>query len=273
MAEPIVVDDAAAEGRRNDRRMSLVEHLREARRRILICCAALLIAAVVGFIFTDPAIEFISIPINKVAEARGDDVQTQLMVTSVTGPFDLRMKMAFTIAFFLASPIWIWQLWAFIMPAMTKRETRYTVGFTAAAVPLFLIGCGVAWWITPHVVELMATFLPQEAAANYDATVYFDFIFKLMLVVGIAFVLPVFLVALNLAGVMSGRAILKGWRVAILIATIFAAITTPAADVGSMLLLAGILIVLYFAAAGLSLLFDRRRKKQAIPELPTESIA
>ena len=83
-----------------------------------------------------------------------------------------------------------------------------------------------------------------------------------MMVVGVAFVLPVFLVALNLAGIMSGRAILKGWRVAILIATIFAALTTPAADIVSMLILGGILIVLYFAAALLSLLFDRRKRKR-----------
>ena len=62
--------------------------------------------------------------------------------------------------------------------------------------------------------------------------------------------LPVFLVALNLAGVMSGRAILKGWRVAVLVAVVFSALATPAADVVSMLMLAGILVVLFFAAAG-----------------------
>jgi sec-independent protein translocase protein TatC len=87
-----------------------------------------------------------------------------------------------------------------------------------------------------------------------------------VLVVGIAFVLPVFLVALNLAGVMTGRAILKGWRIAILIACLFAAITTPAADIFSMMLLAGILVVLYFAAALLSMLFDRRKRKRDAAE-------
>jgi sec-independent protein translocase protein TatC len=87
-------------------------------------------------------------------------------------------------------------------------------------------------------------------------------VFKLLLVVGISFVVPVFLVALNLAGIMTGRAILKGWRVAVLIAVVFAGLATPAADVVSMLMLAGILIVLFFAAAGLSMLFDRRRAKR-----------
>lgn len=253
--------------------MSLGDHLREFRRRLLICCAALLVAAVIGFVFTTPVLEWITIPITKVAESRGDGVQTQLMITSVTGAFDLRLKIAFTIGFFIAAPIWLWQVWAFIMPAMTKKETRYTIGFTAAAVPLFLAGCVVAWWITPNIIALMATFLPDHAAANYDAVMYYDFIFKLMLVVGISFVLPVFLVALNLAGVLTARAIFKGWRVAILVATIFAAITTPAADIGSMLLLAGILIVLYFAAATLTLLFDRRKRKRMDAILPTEATA
>src|SRR5690606_18171906 len=90
----------------------------------------------------------------------------------------------------------------------------------------------------------------------------YDFIFKFVLVVGVSFVLPVFLVALNIAGIMTGRSILKGWRVAILVSCLFAAITTPAADIFSMLLLAGILIVLYFAAALLSMLFASRKRKR-----------
>jgi sec-independent protein translocase protein TatC len=89
-----------------------------------------------------------------------------------------------------------------------------------------------------------------------------------MIVIGVSFVLPVFLVALNMAGIMSGRAIVKGWRVAVIVATAFAALATPAADVVSMLMLAGILVVLFFAAAGLSMLFDRRKAKRTPPLLP-----
>jgi len=131
-----------------------------------------------------------------------------------------------------------------------------------AAVPLFFAGCYLGIMIMPHVIELMWSFTPEGGTNFYYAQEYYDFVFKLMIVIGVSFVLPVFLVALNLAGVMSGRAILKGWRVAVLIATIFAALATPAADVVSMLMLAGILIVLFFAAAGLSLLFDRRKRKR-----------
>ena len=76
---------------------------------------------------------------------------------------------------------------------------------------------------------------------------------------------------MNVAGVISGRGILKGWRVAVLVATLFAAVATPAADAVSMLMLAGILVVLFFAAAGVSLLFDRRRSKRESALLPPEA--
>ena len=125
----------------------------------------------------------------------------------------------------------------------------------------------------PHIVELMNSFVPEGGASFFEASYYYDFVFKLLIVVGIAFVLPVFLVALNLAGVMSGKAILKGWRIAVLVAVVFSALATPAADVVSMLMLAGMLVVLFFAAAGLSMLFDRRRAKRAAAILPPEAIA
>jgi sec-independent protein translocase protein TatC len=156
----------------------------------------------------------------------------------------------------------MWQIWAFIMPGLTRAETRYTVGFLAAAIPLFFGGCALGVYIMPHIIEIMSTFVPEQGAQLFTATAYYDFVFKLLIVFGVAFVLPVFLVALNVAGIMSGMAILKGWRIAVLVATLFSALATPAADVISMLLLAGILVLLFFAAAGVSLLFDRRRRKR-----------
>lgn len=256
------VDDPTRKPGR-DGRMSLGAHLAELRRRLMIAAAALIVAAVVSFFLTDPVLNLLKMPIDQVAEKRGDDAGlTALMVTTVTGPFDLRMKIAFTIAIFLTAPVWLWQLWAFIMPGLTRTEVRYTLGFTLSAVPLFFAGCATGLWVAPHIVTVMANFTPQNFQAMYDANVYFDFIFKLMLSVGIAFVIPVLLVALNLAGIMSGRDILRGWRVAVLVATIFAAITTPGADVTSMLILMGVLVLLYISAALVCLLFDRRRRKR-----------
>lgn len=252
--------------------MSLGAHLVELRKRLMYAAIALVVGMVVAFVIADPVIHFITEPIRIIAEKRGDDFSA-LNFGTVTSAFDMRMRIALTIGLFLSAPVWLWQIWAFIMPGLTRKEIRYTVGFVVAAVPLFFAGCYLGVMIMPHVIELMWGFTPEGATNFYSAQEYYDFVFKLMIVIGISFVLPVFLVALNLAGVMSGRAILKGWRVAILIATIFAALATPAADVVSMLMLAGILIVLFFAAAGLSLLFDRRKRKRdtaagLVPDAP-----
>ncbi len=252
--------------------MSLGAHLIELRRRLIIAAIALVVGMVVAFLVTDPIIHFITEPIRHVADERGDNI-VALTFASVTAPFDLRMRIAFSIGIFLSAPVWLWQIWAFIMPGLTKKEVRYTISFVAAAIPLFFGGCYVGTLVVPHVIELMAGFTPEGGNNLYEASAFYDFVFKLMIVVGVSFVLPVFLVALNVAGIMTGRAILKGWRVAILIACVFGALATPAADLVSMFMLAGILIVLYFAAALVSLLFDRRRRKrdEAAGLLPSAS--
>lgn len=248
--------------------MSLGQHLIELRRRLMIAAIALVAAMIVAFFVTDPILDWLTGPIRIVAEQRGDNFAA-LNFPTVTSAFEMRMRIAVTIGIFLSAPVWLWQIWAFVMPGLTRKEIRYTIGFVAAAIPLFFAGCYVAVLVMPHVIEVMWSFTPEGAVNFYSASEYYDFIFKLMIVIGISFVLPVFLVALNLAGIMSGMAILKGWRVAVLLATVFAAVATPAADVVSMLLLGAILIVLFFAAAGLSMIFDRRRRKREAALLDT----
>jgi len=245
-----------------DQRMTLVEHLVELRRRALIAAAAVVVAMIVSFFLTDFFIFAMTEPIRLVAESRGEGEQVGLMYQTITGAFDLRLRMSFAVGLILSAPVWLWQIWAFLMPGLTRKEIRYTVGFVSAAIPLFAAGVVVGWMVMPQIVTVMASFTPAGAANLFEAKYYYDFVLKLLIAVGVAFVVPVFLVALNLSGVLTGREILKGWRVAVLVATIFAGIATPAAEVVSMLLLAGILMVLFFAATGLTLLLDRRRSKK-----------
>ncbi len=256
---------------KRDKRMSLGQHLVELRKRLVIAAAALVVGMVVAFFITDWVIGLITEPLRLIAEAEGDTARVELMFSTVTSAFDLKLRMSFAIGLLISAPIWMWQIWAFIMPGLTRKEVRYTVGFLAAAVPLFFAGCYVGLVVMPHIVEIMSSFVPEGAASFYDAQYYYDFVFKLLIVIGVAFVLPVFLVALNLAGIITGKEILKGWRIAVLVATVFAGLATPAADVISMLMLAGILVVLFFAAAGLSMLFDRRKAKQETSLLPPEA--
>lgn len=249
--------------------MSLAGHLVELRNRLLIAAAAIVVAMVIAYFLTDPFMEFITRPVREIAMARGEEAKVEVMYTTVTGGFDLKLRMSFAIGILLAAPVWLWQIWAYIMPGLSRKEIRYTVGFLLAAIPLFFAGALTGILVMPNIVKLMAEFLPEGTSAFYEARTYYDFVLKLMLIVGIAYVLPVFLVALNFAGIISGKAILKAWRVAVVVAVVVAAIATPPADVVSTFLLAGILVVLFFAAAGLSMLFDRRRAKRTVAELGT----
>jgi sec-independent protein translocase protein TatC len=114
----------------------------------------------------------------------------------------------------------------------------------------------------PHIVLLMTGFAPAATSSYLDASAYFDFVLKLTLVTGVAFVLPLFIVLLNFAGVVSGQAITHSWRWALIGICLFTAIATPAADVLSMLLLAAPMLALYAAACGITLLNDRRRRRR-----------
>ncbi|QKJ21174.1 twin-arginine translocase subunit TatC [Microbacterium hominis] len=251
--------------------MSLGGHLVELRKRLMIGAIALVVGMVVAFIITDPVLTLITEPIRMVADDRGEGAKVELMFSTVTSGFDLRLRMSIAIGLLLSAPIWLWQVWAFVMPGLTRKEIRYTVGFLGAAVPLFFLGAATGLYVMPNIVSLMAQFVPDGAAAFYDASYYYDFVFKLLLFVGVAYVLPVFLVALNLAGIVSGKAILHGWRIAVIVSVVFAALATPPADVATTFLLAGIMMLLFFAAAGISLLFDRRRAKREAAFLPPEA--
>jgi sec-independent protein translocase protein TatC len=241
--------------------MSLGAHLVELKKRLMISGIAIIVTAIGGFIVSDYIIDALRAPIVDVAENTGRDAN--LNFEMVTQAFDIRLQIALTVAIVVASPVWLYQIWAFLVPGLVRKEKQYAIGFIGTAIPLFLAGCAAGWFVMPHIVELMLSFAPAESLSNLGAKYYYDFILKLLLATGIAFVLPIFLVLLNFVGVLSARSILKGWRIAILLICLFTAIATPAADIISMFLLAIPMVVLYFAAAGVAALNDRRRAKRA----------
>lgn len=240
--------------------MSLGEHLVELRRRFGIIGLSIVFAAVGGWFLADPVWEALSEPVLEIARERDRDAD--INYTSVTEAFDTKIAIAVVLGIVLAAPVWLYQIWAFFVPALMRKERRYALGFLGAAVPLFFAGVTAGWLVLPNIVVLLTGFAPEQSSTLLTAKVYLDFALKLVVAVGVGFVLPVFLVLLNAIGVLSAEAIIKGWRWAIIVIAVFTAIATPAADVVSMVLLAIPMVALYFMAAGVSWINDRRRAKK-----------
>jgi sec-independent protein translocase protein TatC len=248
--------------------MSLGEHLIELRRRLGIIGLSVAAAAIGGWFLADPVWEALSQPILEIARERNRDAD--INYTSVTEAFDTKVAIALVLGIVMAAPVWLYQVWAFFVPALMRKERRYALGFLAAAVPLFFSGVAMGWWVLPNIVVLLTGFAPEQSSTLLTARVYLDFALKLVVAIGIGFVLPVFLVLLNVIGVLSAKAIIGGWRWAIVVISVFTALATPAADVVSMILLAVPMVILYFVAAGIAWLNDRRQARKAAKLLDNE---
>lgn len=241
--------------------MTIGQHLRELRRRIALSAGAVLLGSVAGWFLSPLVLDAMRAPISALAAQQHR--LAELNYDSITGAFDLRIQIAVTVGVVLSSPIWLYQIWAFLAPALTRKELKYGLGFFFSAVPLFLAGCLAGALVVPHVVQLLTGFAAAGSSSFLRASDYFDFILKLVIAIGIAFVLPVFLVLLNLVGVLSGRTIIRSWRVALLAIMLFTAIATPSADIVSVFLLAVPMVVLYLGSAGIAQIHDRRVARSA----------
>jgi sec-independent protein translocase protein TatC len=236
--------------------MSLSEHFVELRRRFARAGIAALVGSIVGWVFSGGILDSLRAPVSALAHQQ-NRIAT-LNFDNISSAFDLRIQVAITVGIVISSPVWLYQVWAFFVPALARRELKYALGFFLTALPLFLAGCASGWFVVPHIVGVLTSFAPAGTASLLEAGSYFGFVLKLVVAVGVAFVLPVFLVLLNFVGVLSARAIRRSWRAASIIIVCFAAAVTPAADVFSMLLLAVSMGALYLLATGVATVHDRK---------------
>src|SRR5919202_5793801 len=243
-------------------RMPLREHLRELRHRLIKSGMAVVVGAVVGWFLYQPLFGALVRPINDLVRERAG-ADAKVIFSQVASPFNLQLKLAFYLGVVVSSPVWLYQLWAFIVPGLTKREKRYAMSFVAAGVPLFLAGIGLAWLVLPNAIKFLTEFTPSGAANIIIADDYLTFVLRIMLAFGLAFVTPLLLVGLNMAGVMSALTLAKGWRIAVFLCFLFAAIASPTPDAGSMLALAFPMVALYMLAVGIAWFNDRRRRGRA----------
>jgi len=249
---------------KNAKAMPLLSHLNELRSRAFKSAIGITLASCIGWVFYEKIIARLANPICdlEAATAAGDKSCGILYINGVLGPLDLKFKISVLLGIIIASPVWLYQIWAFISPGLHKKERRNSIFFVIGAVPCFAVGIFAGSLVLPIAIEVLLSFTPSSLTNLVKFDDYLTFVTQLILVFGIAFELPVFLIALNLAGILSGRSILRPWRYAIFGITLFSAIATPTGDPITLFFLAGPLILLYLAAGGISLLVDKARLKR-----------
>lgn len=251
--------------------MPLAEHLRELRNRLAKALLAIVVVTVVAAFFyqwiinaPDPILQSIGCEKSfaELAQSEaGSEPCAQITINGLLGPFTLALKVSLTAGVVLASPVWLYQLWAFVAPGLHRNEKKYAYAFVATGAPLFLAGAYFAYAVLPTSAKVLIEFTPNDVDNLLPLDELLDLVTRMVVVFGLSFELPLLLVMLNFTGVLTGKRMLGWWRAMIMGITLFAAIATPSTDPLTMIMLAGPIWVLYFAAVVVSLLNDRRKAR------------
>ncbi|GHH75444.1 Sec-independent protein translocase protein TatC [Streptomyces sulfonofaciens] len=253
-----------------DGRMPLADHLRELRNRLAKAVLAIIVVTIVAAFFYKDIVEFFTNPILDAVGCHSsfDDLSqrnsgtcARIVLNGLLTPFTLALKVSLMVGVIAASPIWLYQLWAFVAPGLHRHEKKYARAFVGTGVPLFLGGAFFAYKTLPTMATVLLTFSPGDLDNLLPLDELIDLITRMVVIFGLSFELPLLLVMLNLTGVLSGRRMLGWWRAMIMGITVFAAVATPSTDPLTMLALAGPIWVLYFAATAFSLFNDRRKSR------------
>ena len=217
----------------------MLDHLRELRRRLFIAVGAVVVGTIAAFIFNQWIFDIIVKPYSDVTRDSG------LAFFEVGEAFSVTMKVSLFGGFILASPIWLYQAWAFVAPALSKREKRWVVPIILTLLVLFGSGIAFAYWTMERALDWLLGFGGDRLTPVIGANRYLNFAFRYLIAFGIAFQFPVFVFASASVGAVSSQQLKKGRRWAFLIIVVISAILTPTGDPVVLMLLSIPLYLLY----------------------------
>ncbi len=238
-------------------KMSFFEHLTELRTRIIWSLVPAAVGLGIALYFTNNVMRFLS-----------SHLKSELVFTTPTEAFWTYMKVAMIMGVFIAMPIILWNVWAFVAPGLHKHERKYAAPFVIVGSLLFLAGGAFAMFvIVPFAVNFLVNF-GQEQGLKPMITIssYIDFIIKFTLAFGVVFELPVVITLLSMLGIVTPQFLSKNRKYAVLINFIIAAILTPTPDIVNQSLMAGPLCILYELGIISARIFGRKKPKPALAE-------
>nr|WP_306303175.1 twin-arginine translocase subunit TatC [Actinomadura formosensis] len=243
-----------------------MDHLRELRNRLIKAILAFVVGAIIGWLLFDPVWDFLKQPYCSLPQSRVvDKTECSLFVNGIFSSFFLKLKISCIIGAVISAPLWLYQIWAFVAPGLYRRERRWTYVFLGAAVPLFFVGTALAYVTVDKGLAIFLGFVADDVKPLITVDSYLGYVLTMLLVFGLTFELPLFVVVLNLAGVLSSARIRRTQRMMLFGIFVFAAVATPSADPFTMLALALPTVLLFEIAALLAFLNDRRRARRPDP--------
>ena len=256
----------------DDGRMPLVEHLRELRNRLGKGLLAATVGIVLAFFFWEPILEVLSKPycdsVGEVPPGGAIGTGCQLFAFGPLEQFAIRLKTSSIAGIVLSSPVWLYQLGAFITPALHRKEKRYAASFLFASLLFFAAGNVVAYLTLSKGLDFLLSVGGEGVITLTSIKSYLNFVSLTLIAFGIAFLFPVVLVFLNVAGVLPA-ARLRSWRRAMIVGiAVAAAVLTPSTDPYTFLAMGVPLYVLYEGCVVIARVRERalRRREAADPD-------